>query len=63
MVVGVGKYPLALLPHVLVLLLHSLKLLEREAKLIIRDKVLHLRMVRLGTLLVNECLGLRRHLL
>jgi hypothetical protein len=45
------------------LLFHSLQLLEREAKLIIGDKVLHLRMVRLGTLLVNECLGLRRHLL
>jgi hypothetical protein len=45
------------------LLLHSLQLLEREAKLIIRDKVLHLWMVRLGTLLVNEGLSLRRHLL
>jgi hypothetical protein len=45
------------------LLLHSLQLLVRESKLIIGDKVLHLRMVRLGTLLVDECLGLRRHLL
>ena len=35
LVVGVGKHPLALLPHVLMLLLHSLQLLVREAKLMI----------------------------
>jgi hypothetical protein len=63
LVVGVGKHPLALLPHVLMLLFDSLQLLVREAKFVIRNKVLHLRVVRLGTLLVNECLSLRRHLL
>ena len=63
MVVGVGKHPLALLPHVLVFLFHSLQLLVREAKFVIRNKVLHVRVVRLGTLLVNESLSLRRHLL
>jgi hypothetical protein len=30
---------------------------------VIRNKVLHLRVVRLRTLLVNESLSLRRHLL
>ena len=45
------------------LLFHSLQLLVREAKFVIGNKVLHLRVVRLGTLLVNQCLSLRRHLL
>ena len=45
------------------LLFHSLQLLVREAKFVIGNKVLHLRVVRLGTVLVNESLSLRRHLL
>ena len=44
-------------------LFDSLQLLVREAKFVIGNKVLHLRVVRLGTLLVDECLSLRRHLL